>query len=151
MNTFDPDSFLNQTINSELATRMAVCPEGEYPACITKVDMRSFTYKKEDRAGQTGYSLDVTWEITDENLKASLGRAPLVRQSMLLDLSESGGLLTGEGKNVSLGRLREAIGQNKPGAAWSPRHMEGASAIVLVSHKLIGDDVMAEVKKVAPL
>jgi hypothetical protein len=56
-----------------------------------------------------------------------------------------------KGKNVSLGKLREAVGQNKPGKPWSPAHLNGAQLDVLVTHRADKDtgDIYAEVKRVA--
>jgi hypothetical protein len=149
MSSFDPDTFLNETVDSEMSTRVIPCPPGEYQAMISGVGMREFTYKKGDRAGQAGFSLDVTWEIQDEGVKSSVGRDNVtVRQSMLLDFTPSGSLDTSDGRNIGLGRLREAVGQNKPGAPWSPRMLEGNVAVVLVEHRVDGDDLYAEIKKV---
>lgn len=146
--SFDADSFLNQTVTSPLSTSIPVCPEGEYRGIIQDLATREFTYKSGDRAGMTGVALDLTWEIQDEALKTQFGFAPKVRQSFLLDFTESGGLDAAEGKNVGLGRVREAVRQNKPGQPWSPNMLRGQGAIVLISHRMDGDNIYADVKKV---
>ena len=54
----------------------------------------------------------------------------------------------GKNKNVQLGKLREALGQNGPGA-WSFGMLEGASGIVRIEHREWNDSVFADVKGVA--
>lgn len=79
---------------------------------------------------------------------------PSVRQTLWLDTTESGGLDFGKGKNVGLGRLREALGQNAPGKPWAPGMLVGGVAKVKVSHSIDKRDnvtINADVKAVLPL
>ncbi|MGH2638967.1 MAG: hypothetical protein ACRDF4_06765, partial [Rhabdochlamydiaceae bacterium] len=45
-----------------------------------------------------------------------------------LELTSSGAIDFGKGKNVGLGRLREALGQNKIGKPWSFNMIRGSLA-----------------------
>lgn len=146
--SFDASELLNTVQNDPMSTQPLVVPEAEYQSIIQKIEIRDFQYKKGERAGQTGYALDVTHLIIDPQLEASLGRQPTVRQSMTLDMSQSGGLDTSKGKNVSLGRLREAIGLNQPGQPFSLKMLEGARLVVMVKHDMDGDNIYANVTKV---
>ena len=57
----------------------------------------------------------------------------------------------GKGKNVALGRLREALGQNTPGKPWSFGMLVGQVAKVAVKHRITdAGDTFAEVKRVLP-
>ena len=69
----------------------------------------------------------------------------------MLDLTPSGSLDTSKGKNIGLGRLREAVGQNKPGQAFSFQNLPGLMAKITIKHRLVDDDTFAEVKGTAPL
>jgi len=51
-----------------------------------------------------------------------------------------------EGKNVGLGRLREAIGKNE--GAFSFRDLVGQIAQLRVKHRMNGEDTYAEVRGV---
>ncbi len=83
-------------------------------------------------------------------MKEFLGRDNVtVRQSIMLDTDESGRLDIGRGKNVSLGRLREAVNKNNPGDAFSFSMLPGLSARVSVSHREYNGDVFAGVSAVA--
>ena len=73
---------------------------------------------------------------------------PTARQTIWLDVNEQGGLVFGKNKNVSLGKLRDALGQNT-GAPWSPTHLIGQPATVLIKHRMGSEGgVFSEVKGV---
>lgn len=147
---FDASAFLNSTVNDASSTTMTPVEEGEYVALAKKVDVRQFTGTKDP--SKTYTSLDVSWAIDDARQKEVTGMAePQVRQSIMLDLTESGNLDMGKGKNVGLGRLREAIGLNQPGRPFSFSMIEGRPAKVFVTHRTDGDNIYAEIKKVAAL
>lgn len=146
MATFDPEEIMEMQTEGEMATSFTPVPEGEYPAYITKVDARSGTSK----AGNDYTMMDVQWAITDPGVAEEVGiEEPSVRQSLFLDFDEStGALAMGKGKNIALGRLRAAVGQNGPGA-WNPRQLEGAAAVVRVSHRENDGNIYAEVRGVS--
>ena len=138
---FNPDVFLNTTVVESNATELLVVSEGEYTAIsggVTADNFRSFDIKKGDRAGQKGYSLDIEWNIEDTGgaIKATIGREPKVRQSIMLEISSDGTLVFGKGRNVSLGRVREALNQNQTGKPWSFSMLGGQIAKVKVKHRL---------------
>lgn len=153
MSTFDPNTFLDMTIQDANSTVATPVPVGEYVAFIEKVDARG--WKKKDDPSNAGMALDVFWNIDDANVKALLERDKVtVKQGIMLDLTEAGGLDMGKGKNVGLGRLREATDLNQPGQPFGFRMLEGRAAKIVVSHRV--DDknpevIYAEVKAVAKL
>lgn len=147
MSAFNPDTFLNTETDSASATTYTPVPEGEFNASIKAIKPRVLT---DGRA-----VLDVTWAVDDETARQETGMAePVVRQTIWLDTTESGGLDFGKGKNVGLGRLREAVGQNQAGKPWAPGMLLGQVATVKVSHsidKRDGVTINADVKAVLPL
>lgn len=147
MSSFNPDTFLNTESTSANATTYTPVPEGEFNASIKAIKPRVLT---DGRA-----VLDVTWTVDDEQARQETGMAePSVRQTLWLDTTESGGLDFGKGKNVGLGKVREACGQNQAGKTWAPGMLVGQVAKVKVSHsidKRDGVTVNAEVKAVLPL
>lgn len=145
--TFDPASFLNQTFNEALDTKVVPCPVGEYVALAEKVDVQ--TWSKKDGSA-SGLKLAIVWDIQDENVKSLLGRDVVrVPQQQMLDLTESGELDFGKGHNVGLGRIREALGLNTPGEPFSFDMIQGRIAKVAVTHRADGEDLYAEIKKIA--
>lgn len=150
MSTFDPTTFLDMSTTDANSTQSVPVPVGEYMAVVSKVDARPWQSKQDPT--KSGMALDLLWEIDDSAVKEALGRDKVtVKQGVMLDLTEAGGLDMGKGKNVGLGRLREATNLNQPGQAFSFRMLEGRMAKVSVTHRIDGDNVYAEVKQVAKL
>lgn len=118
MSTFDSAAFLSETTTEALDTRLTPVPPGEYSAMISKIEGRQ-TPNKNDPS-QVYTIVDITYLIDDQSVKEATGLdQPTVRQSLFLDMNDAGKLDTGKGKNVGLGRLREATGLNKPGEPFS--------------------------------
>lgn len=147
MSTFNPDTFLNTETSEANATEYIPCPEGEFPGAIKSIKPRVLT---DGRA-----ILDVNWIVDAEEAREATGMAePLVRQTIWLDTTETGGLDFGKGKNVALGKLREALGQNKPGKPWAPGMLVGGTGNLKITHsidKRDGVTIQAEVKAVSAL
>lgn len=147
---FDVNSFMSQEVSGSNDTKTVPCPVGDYNAQISKIGVRQWTSKKDPSI--SGMTLDVTWSIESPEVKALLDRDNVtVRQGIMLDLTDSGGLDMGKGKNVGLGRLREAVNLNDPTRAFAFSQLEGQFALVNVSHRTEGEDIYPEVNKVARL
>lgn len=138
----DPTQFLNTQTTSALSTQLDPVPEGEYKAvsqAIDKDSFQSFDIKKGERAGQKGWRLNLVWKIDDEAAGEYNGR--MVRQQFFLDLNATGdGLDFGKGKNIGLGRLREALGQNQDGLPWAPSMLGSQVAKIKVVQRLDEND-----------
>lgn len=129
--SFDPNLFIQSTVEGELSTQYIPIPEGEFVGRVNKI---------EGRLAKESAILDVYWVIDDATVRETTGmEEPTVRQSIFLDITENGTLDLGTGKNVQLGRLRAALGQNT-GAAWSPNNMIGQVAMVLVNQRPVVTD-----------
>lgn len=138
---FNAEMFLNISTNEANSTELLQVPEGEYTAVTGGIgpdSFKRFPIKQGDRAGQDFYRLDVVWQINDEggSIKDYLGREPKVTQGIGLDISKDGTLEMGKGKNVALGQLREALGQNQAGRPWSMSQLGGQVAKIKVKHRL---------------
>ena len=141
---FDPDSFMSSTTEGEMSTEYTPVPEGEYNAVIDNVNARESSSDKGDFV-----MLDVTWKIDDAHVAEVTGiENPTVRQTIFLDITSSGGIDMAKGKNIQLGRLREAVNQNKPGP-WSPSMLPGNVAKVKISHRMYEGRTFADVKGVS--
>ena len=146
MSTFNPDQFLNTETSDATSTSYTPIPEGEYPACVKEIKPRVTTSGKA--------ILDVVWSIDDADgaIEAATGmKQATVRQSVFLDLTDSGGLDMGKGKNVQLGKLRDALGQNTPGKSWRPGDLMGGVALVAVKHRSVDDAIYTDIKGVTKI
>lgn len=137
---FNPESLLGANYEEANSTELVPLPDGDYLAVsdpITAESFKQFDITKGERAGQKGLMLFVGWNISDDDgkLKEALGRSPKIRQSIMLDVTKDGGLEFGKGRNVSLGRLREALGQNGNGRPWTWSMLGGQAARIKVGKK----------------
>lgn len=143
---FDVDSFLSQTTTEALDTKVTPPPVGEWQGVIEEIKPRQWT--KKDDPSKSGIALDITWSLTDPTVLATCNREKVtVRQGLMLD-TEGGALALGPGKNIGLGRLREATGLNVPGQPFSFMMLVGRMAKVKIAHRVEGEDLYADVKGV---
>lgn len=142
MNSFNPEALLDLSSDAPMSTREKVLPEGDYEGEIKSIKGRTTTSDK-----GTYNWLDMMVEVsghhqtpTGETVSQVTGKpSTQVRYSFSIDLNEAGGLSTEEGRNTSLGRLREAVKQNGPGP-WTPRNLIGARARFGLKHRFDKDD-----------
>jgi len=130
---FDADSFLQSSTTEANDTKIIPCPPGEFAAIIDKITPKQVQF---NGGTETRIVLDVQWLIEDAGAKAATGRDVVtVKQAIFLDTTPTGGLDMAQGKNVALGRLREAVGKNTPGEPFSFAMLPGLMAKVSVSHR----------------
>lgn len=138
---FNADTFLNQTTETAFETRRQPVPEAEYIAVVDDVKFRQ---------AKESIILDVFWAIDNSALAEKIGlKKVTVRQSIFCDIDSFGKFEVGPNKNIQLGRLREALGQNT--GPWSPSMLKGQGPVkLMVSNRvddkdptLIYDDVKA--------
>lgn len=143
MTDFQVDDILNSTTEGAMETSFTPVPEGEWRGSCSKVEARAVGEQKDKIV------MDVHWTINDPQVLEATGmEAPSVRQSIFLDRNLAGGLDLGKGKNVALGKLREAVDQNGP-TPWSPGMLVGSVAVVRVAHRQHEGNTYADVKAVA--
>lgn len=145
--SFDAGLFLNTASDAPLATRSEPIPVGEYLGVIKDLAVRSGMGKD----GKQWISLDIQYQLDAPDVAAKLNRKELVaRQSNFIDLDASGKLTTGPNQNVWLGKVKDAVGQNRPGIPLGA--LKGAGPVkVFVGHRADKNDatiVYDEVKAV---
>lgn len=154
---FDVDSFMNQTIDGANDTKMVVVPtscngKDIFLMVADKVELRPWQGKADP--SKSGLALDIQWVIEDEDVKAHCGREKVtVKQGIMLDMADSGGLDMSKGKNIGLGKLREALGMNVPGQPFSFGMIQGRMAKGSIKHRPNDQEPespFAEIAKVFP-
>jgi len=130
--TFDPDAFINQTTEGPMSVQITQAPEGEWQAVVsTDGELKDWfgTAEWEDRKTgehKSAPTCEIPIEITDQRAKDLIKRDKITtRYRMFLDLTPDGKLDASEGKNVKLGALRAAVGQNGP-QPWNFGMLRGA-------------------------
>lgn len=125
MSNFDPNAFLTQEQTVQNETEYTPIPEGDYDAVIKDI--------VSDVTNGGKPFLNVIWLVDDESVRQHTGMTePTCRQTVWLDLDANGRLEGGKNKNIGLGKLRAALGQNT-GAPWSPSQMLGQPAMVHIA------------------
>lgn len=144
--SLNTEEFLQVTTDEALDDHLDPCPPGEHLCIAGKPEVRKFQYKSGDREGEDGYRMVIKWDVQSDEVKQLLDRETVsVTQSVLLDITPEGNLDMGKGKNIGLGAIRTALGQNTPGAPWSPAMIEGQPAKIAVKAGMYNDRVTAEV------
>ena len=135
-------------IEGQNDTKIIPVPAGEYTAMIEEVKVRQWQSKADP--SKSGLTLDVQWSIDDASVKELLGRDKVtVKQGIMLDLTDAGGLDMGKGRNIGLGKLREGLNLNVPGQPFAFSMIPGRGAKVSVTHRIDCENIYAEVKGVA--
>ena len=117
---FDPDAFAQTTIDTPMSTRYEPIPEIEYQAVVGEAKPKS--------TPNGNALIEVRWELDAPDDDRAHNKR--VKQTIWLDIDQNGMLDCSKGKNVPLGRLREALGQNV--GTWNPSMLVGAVGIVFV-------------------
>lgn len=144
---FDPQSFLDATVNEANSTEIINLDEGEYTAQAGEVEIVSWQSKD---GSKNGLKLVVPWEVLDDAAKAKTKRNKIVvRQDVMLDLTDNGTLDMSEGKNTNLGRLRDAVGLNRKGEPFNMRMLAGRTAKIRVGLREYEGRRFEEVRGVA--
>lgn len=156
---FDPKQFLAETVSAPMSTSITPPPEGEWTMMVsTKVPVLEWFGEakwKKDGVDVVMPTAKIPFEITDQRAKDIAGRENLVvYYDMFLDLTTEGRLSTEKEKNVRLGALREALGQNTD-PTWTWQKLYGAGPFVgKVNHtkdKNRPDDTFAKVGRVTKI
>lgn len=147
MSVFNADALVNTQFEGALDTTLVPIPE-------TTDGWTSVIEKYEVKATPKGQVVcEVFWGIDELEVQQATGREKnTIRQSVWLDITDHGTLDMSKGKNVQLGRLREALGQNNPSKPWSFGQLVGGVAKIVVKHRMTDEgEVFADVKKVLPM
>lgn len=148
--TFDAEEFLNGTLPGSNSTKREVVPPGVYKAFISKLEIKNGLVQKEgsERYGQPWVALNLQWTIEGQPINVQMDQSKvIVYDSVMLDLDEEGKVKMEKGKNVQLGRLREALGLNTGPIAF--RAFEGRPATIFVLHEIYKGEPQAKVDKYA--
>jgi hypothetical protein len=156
MSIFDPTSFLETVYKQAIDTKFHSVPEGEYIAQCKDINYREVT---SDKIDGVRYLAELTWEITDEAVAASMNveRVPQVRQSVWLDLVTKNGqtlpqLDWGTNKNMGLKRLMDTFSLND--GKFAVGKLKFQTGYIRVSHRVNPEDPespFAEVSRVTSL
>jgi hypothetical protein len=131
---FDAELFESQVYEDANATKRSILPEGTHKVKevldLSIRPPREMTSKEDGSKFWTSPQLNMKVEMDSDLVRTTFGTKdgePCIHYiSVQLDLNEENGKLDmGPNKNVRLGQLRKALGQNIPGRSWSFAHLKG--------------------------
>jgi hypothetical protein len=134
---FDASEFMQTQMDKPLETEYTLVPIGEYMMTIddfTKdaFEVIDFTYKQGPLAGTPGSMTKVTlpFIVQDDRVKRELQRDKVtVSKQLILEFEDDGKTIaSGPNKNIELGRIRAAVGQDK--GPWSFAMLRGAGPLM---------------------
>ena len=144
MSAFDKEAFMNAIVEDANETKFTPVPEAEYEAYIDSVEADEINDKP---------VLQVDFALIDEDLKIEMNMDKVtIRKTYWLDFTEEGALDFGKNKNIQLGLLREACGQNVAGEPWAPSMLAGQGPLLILNghryNKETGEGPYNNVKRV---
>ena len=138
---FDPNAFLDMPVDVVFERRPPL-PVKDYQARISDVVARQWQSKDKynaDGTPKSGIAYDVTLILSIPlDVKDQLGLKIdelTLKDSIMLDMNEQGGLDSAPGANRQLRTYREALDMNKPGVVFRARDMVGRMLLVRIKHE----------------
>jgi len=158
MSQFDPAAFLDAQVN-EANEKRPPCPtenpdspDGLFTAVIGEITTGAGTIGKGDRAGQPWVSMIIPLRIQLPAVLQATGLPPelTITDRAFLDLTPSGSIDMGKGKNRAQRAYRDATGMNKPGDVFAWRMLQGKVVKVKLAHELYNDTIQERVAAILP-
>lgn len=146
--SFDVNSFLDLTVTGSNDTKRIPVPIGEYIGLTGDVEVSQWQGKEDPT--KTGLKFKIAVKFDDARIQEVTGMPTnTVTYEGMLDTLPGGGLDMGKGKNVALGKIREATGKNDPSVPFSMRQLSGLPVRASVIHEEYKGDLYAKIKAVA--
>lgn len=146
MARFSKEEFLQADYTDALDTERTLFPAGE---CVGETiedfkihDPKSFT-DKDGNQQEGSPQLELKIRVREDHavrVRELLGyaedRVVYFSHRFWLEITEDGYLDFGPNKNLALGQVRAALGQNNPGETWSFNYLRGAGPLAwIVKHE----------------
>jgi hypothetical protein len=155
---FDPQAFLDaqQTeVNEEralLPTENPADPNGLYLAVIGEIKTSTGIIGKGEKQGQPWVSINVPLRIQVPSEAQAGGIPPelTITDRAFIDLTPSGSIDNGKGKNRAQRSYREATGMNTPGEPFAWRMLTGRTVKVKIVHEPYQDRFLEKAAAILP-
>lgn len=153
--SFNLDTFMAQSHTDATSTERLLLPEGEYTARPSRFIGDARLFPSNEKGGPR-VVMSIGWLILDQSAREALQTdTPEARQDLWVEVAEDGvTIINAVGHNRRLGLLKEALGQNQAGVAWSPPDLvnKARNCTVTIGHRTGSNgETYAEVTRVLPL
>ncbi len=145
---FDAAALLNATTTNAGSTEFLLLPTDEEFVANLRVDSDpAKAFKQGVKDGRDWLMLNVQVELSGARIAELLaGRDKrTIQWGIPLDVTPSGGLDMGKGMNVTLNKLREAVGQRKEGSKWGVSDLNGQTIRVKIKQRKVDDKVYDDI------
>ncbi len=122
---FDPQAFMNETVEDTFEEKRTLVPAGEYMTTVEDVEAKT--------VGEANRPI-LSIRLRIVNSEDPEANERLLFHTLWLDITDSGALDTGPNKNIGLGQFLSALGLN--GKPWSPGALIGQVVLTQVTHGL---------------
>ncbi len=120
MPTFDVETFVKQQVNIAGSTEYFLVPEKNDVRMMVGSGPVEKWFRSFDSDGRSFMTIEIPMLLLDDEIKESAGREVVTyRYKAFVDHDDNGNWDFGKGRNVKIGQLREALGQNDPNTPWS--------------------------------
>ena len=146
LSQFDPEAFLDSAITTELKKRPPLAV-GTYSAAIGEPKSRTWQGRKDPSKSGIALSVPLLVDVPFDQ-QAAVGQPQVtLTDSIMLDLTENGGLDLAPGRNRRLRQYYDATDLNKPGS--TPRMLQGRVIRVAVNHEIYEGEPVERVGNLA--
>jgi hypothetical protein len=152
MMNFDPAAFVNMETD-QVSERRPPLPPGDYTGTIGEVKAVPWTGKSDPSKSGIRLQVPIKLMLTPEvQAELKLPQPELqLTDSVMLDMSDNGGIDYTPGRNGQLRKYRDATGLNVKGEPFAPRMLTGRMVLVKVNHDLYNGEVVEQIGGVAKL
>ncbi len=155
---FDPNAFLDAQITEANEKRPPLPTEnpedtnGYFTAVIGEITTANGVIGKGDRTGQPWVSMVIPLKIQVPSSIQALGIPPelTITDRAFLDLTASGGLDNGKGKNRAQKNYRDATGLNVEGQPFAWRMLTGRVVKVKIAHEMYNEAIQERIAAILP-
>lgn len=152
---FDPSLFLGATLTEANVRRPAIPAGLSFPGTLGTPTSRQSEGKKESNLGQLYTWVDIPVEVditSNPQVRELVGQDKVnLRYSFGLDMTPSGGLDMGIGKNNGLRILRDALGMNVAGQPFNIFMAAGRQVLCRISNRPYQGEIFDEISTIAKL
>jgi hypothetical protein len=156
--SFDPNHFLDATMETALVQRPPLPAGREFISTIA--DLKQRAWKSKEDPTKSGIAIDVTHEFLVASLPPDIQqnyRDPegkplekiIIVDGIMLNLTETGAIDFAPGKNAKLRTYREAVDKNKPGDVFNLRMLIGQNVRSKIKHEPYEGNVYDKIASVA--
>lgn len=129
---FDEEAFIHEVQDGQFDTEYTSVPEGDYTMSVKQGSTKIVNGIGKDGRNWRKYTARVAIDSPEAKAATNL-EAPSARIAFFLDLNDAGtALASGKNKNVNLGRLLKATGNDHSG--WNYAAVEGVPFLGTVKH-----------------